>query len=74
MPNGTGINVSNASTGNVIGTDGNGVNDATEGNVIFLGLDLTCMVEERQRDTIRELQMVFQALGETPLGDRDHSR
>jgi len=34
VPNGTGINISNASTGNLVGTDGNGLNDATEGNVI----------------------------------------
>ena len=34
VPNNVGVVVSNSSTGNFIGTDGDGVNDATEGNLI----------------------------------------
>lgn len=37
-----------------------GLEQPTRGHIGFLGLDITNVVEKRDRDTIREIQMVFQ--------------
>ena len=37
-----------------------GLEAPSQGQIGFLGLDITCLVEKRDRNTIKELQMVFQ--------------